>query len=186
MKMLTTFANLIFLCLLAFFSIALPFGTWILNPAWIVLFARVYNFAFLNIHFTSVAAISIVCTYLIVRDRATVQPFKWVAVVFAGAGVHEWMLFLWNWLLSKTPITSFWQDAVWFAAFIALGILFGNRKQRIVLGVLAAYLFVLMGVYVSAFHNSDLEIGSYGMRAVSDNFIEVFGWVTTALGFLFA
>jgi hypothetical protein len=145
----------------------------------------VTNFGFNNVHFTSVMAISLVCIYLIVRDRATIPAFKCVCVVFAGAGIHEWLLYAWGWFILKSPIVA-WQDAAWFATFIVLGVAFANKRQRIVLLGLATYLSVLMCVYVGFFHDSDVEIGVYTVQTISDNFIEVFSWVTTALGFLFA
>ena len=183
-KLIVISANYVFLTLLGVFTVMLPFGTWQANPAWILLFARISTLAFTNVHFTSIFAVSAVTTYLVIRDRKTIDPFRWVAVVFAGAGLHEWMLYLWNYLLFAGGLTNFWKDATWFASFIVVGFAVANRRQRFLLGLLAAYLFVLMGLYVAAFHNSELEIGVYTTRAVSDNFIEVLGWVTTALAFL--
>lgn len=184
MKLPSRPLDVLFLGLLASFSFALPAGAWQANPFWLILFARVNNIAFTNVHLSSVFAVSAVCAYLVIRDRKTVAPFKWVAVVFAGAGIHEWMLFLWDWVILKAPLVA-WQDGIWFAVFIALGVALGNRRQRMVLGVLAVYLFVLMGIYVGYFHDSDLQIGLYTRSAIADNFIEVFGWVTTPMAFLF-
>lgn len=175
--------NLVFIGLLSFFSFSLPSGAWRPDVVWLVLFARVNNIAFTGIHLSSVFAVSAVCTYLVVRDRAAIAPYKWVAVVFAGAGIHEWLLFFWGWAIFRTPPAA-WQDGIWFAAFIALGLAFGNRRQRIVLGSLAVYLGVLMAVYVGYFHDSNLEVGVYTWGATADNLIEVIGWVTTALPFL--
>ena len=170
--------------LLLLFAIDFPQGNWSLNPAWIILFARVQGFAFNTVHFTSVYAIAFMAAYLAVRDRKTIAPYKWILIIFGSAGLHEWALYLSDYLLTGTLVTAY-ADAIWFAAFIVLAAIVANPKQRQFLILLGSALFFIMFAYVAFFNNSDLQQGSYTVSAISDNLIEVLSWVAIPMAWSF-
>lgn len=176
--------NAVFLFMLGILAVQIPQGIWNLNPLWIALFARVQGLAFTGIHFTSIYALIAVTLYLVIRDRKTVQPYKWVLIIFGSAGIHEWALYAADYYIKGGMLVA-WQDGIWFAAFMGLGFLVADKRQREYLLALGGILVAVEFAYVQFFFNSDLQLGQYTVSSVTDNLIEVLSWLVIPVAWLF-
>lgn len=159
---------------------------WQFNPFYDILFLRTRGLIFYNVHVTSILTICFVCVYQIVKTFRVIRPFRWIAAIFASAGIHEYAIFLWNFVKYGTRGCDCYQDQVWYAVFIALGFIVATKPQRKMLLILTGYLIVIMGIYVGFLGNSDIQAGG----AITQSFIvnsmyEVLGWVSTGLAWLF-
>lgn len=186
MKATERLANIVTVGLLILFSINIPEGIWQLSPLWIVLFSRVQGLAFSTVHTTSVYGISLIAAYLVIRDRKTIQPYRWILIIFGSAGLHEWGLYFWDFTKPGAYWGTFaWQDATWFAAFAVLAFVVANPRQRRFLILIGTICFWFEFAYVGYFHDSDLQQGMYTVSAISDNLIEVASWLVIPIGWLF-
>jgi hypothetical protein len=162
-------------------------ANWTWNPFYDMLIVKVQGPIFQGVHASSILAMCFVCIYQIAKTWRTIAPARWIAVIFATGSIHEFSIQIWNNILSKNLAGDFGITyAIWLSVFLAIGVVIATKRQRKILGILAIYLFLLMGAYVGFFHDSSTQTFASGPSFVYDSFIEVFGWVSAALVWMLA